>query len=88
MRIRRNHTLGIEEAKIRASHIAETLGKQYALDSHWHGDRLVVDGHGVNGHLDVAEDSIEMVVKLGFALRLMEVPIRNAIESMIDDELA
>ena len=35
-----------------ASHIAETLGKQYALDSHWHGNRLVVDGHGVNGHLD------------------------------------
>ena len=84
MRFRRNHKLGIKEAKVRA----ETLGKQYALDSHWHGDRLIVDGHGVNGHLDVAEDSIEMVVKLGFALRLMEVPIRKAIEGMIDDELA
>ena len=88
MRIRRNHTLGIEEARNRANHIAETLGKQYSLDSHWHGNRLVVDGHGVNGHLDVADDSIDMVVKLGFALRLMEAPIRSAIEGVIDEELA
>jgi putative polyhydroxyalkanoate system protein len=88
MIIRRTHTLGIEEAKHRADHIAETLGKQYAFRSSWRGDRLVVTGNGVNGHLDVTDDNIEMVVKLGFALRLMEVPLRSAIENIVDEELA
>jgi putative polyhydroxyalkanoate system protein len=47
-----------------------------------------VSGNGVNGQLLVAEDSIELNVRLGFALKLMEGPIRSAIEAMIDEELA
>jgi len=47
-----------------------------------------VRGAGVNGHLAVAEESIELVVKLGLALKLMEGPIRSAIESTIDEHLA
>ena len=88
MRIRRSHHLGLEEAKNRANHIAETLSRQFSLSSSWQGDHLVVSGSGVNGYLAVAEDSIELEVKLGFALKLMEGPIRSAIESTIDEELA
>ena len=88
MRIRRRHHLGFEEAKNRANHIAETLGRQFSLTSSWEGDYLMVRGNGVNGHLLVAEESIELEVKLGFALKLMEGPIRAAIESTIDEELA
>ena len=87
MVIRRNHKLGIEEAKQRASEIAEHMGHQFSLSSSWVGDRLMVRGNGVNGHLAVAEESIEIVVKLGFALKLMEGPIRRAIESTIDEHL-
>ena len=88
MRIRRNHRLGIEEARNRANHIAGHLERQYSLTSSWVGDRLMVRGNGVNGHLAVAEESIELVVKLGFALKLMEGPIRSAIESTIDEHIA
>ena len=88
MRIRRRHHLGHKEAKNRANHIAETLGRQFSLTSSWEGDYLMVRGNGVNGHLLVSEDSIELEVKLGFALKLMEGPIRSAIESTIDEELA
>lgn len=88
MRIRRNHQLGIDEAKSRANRIAGHLERQYSLTSKWVGDRLMVRGNGVNGHLAVAEESIELVVKLGLALKLMEGPIRSAIESTIDEHLA
>ena len=88
MRIRRSHHLGLEEAKNRANHIAETLGRQFSLTSSWRGDHLEVRGNGVNGYLLVEEDSLEIEVKLGFALKLMEVPIRTAIENTIDEELA
>ena len=88
MRIRRSHHLGLEEAKNRADHIAETLGRQFSLTSSWQGDHLVVRGSGVNGYLLVEEDSLEIEVKLGFALKLMEGPIRSVIEKAVDEELA
>ena len=87
MVIRRSHKLGIEEAKQRANEIAEDMGEQFSLTSSWVGDKLMVRGNGVNGHLAVAEESIELVVKLGFALKLMEGPIRRAIESTLDEHI-
>jgi len=87
MNIRRSHQLGVEEARSRATEIAEHLDRQFSLTSRWQGDRLLVSGNGVNGHLIVAEESIELEVRLGFALKLMEGPIRSAIESTIDEHL-
>ena len=77
MRIRRSHNLGLEEARKRADRIAEDLREQFSFRSRWVGDALHVDDH-----------VIELVVKLGFALKLMEGPIRSAIERMMDEELA
>ena len=88
MIIRRRHNLGIEEARVRADRIAADLGPQFSLRSNWQGDSLKVKGNGVNGQLKVAADQIEIEVNLGFALKLMEGPIRSAIEKTIDDELA
>ncbi len=87
MRFRRSHQLGLEEAKHRADQIAEDLTQQFSLTSTWQGDYLLISGSGVNGHLHVAEDSIEIEIKLGFALMLMEGPIRSVIERDIDQHL-
>lgn len=87
MRIRRSHGLGTVEARRRANEIAAHLGRQYSLTSKWQGDRLVVSGNGVNGYLHVEDDSIELEIKLGFALKFMEGPIRSAIENTIDQHL-
>jgi putative polyhydroxyalkanoate system protein len=87
MRIRRSHQLGIAEARNRADRIAADLQEQFSLRSTWHGDALQVKGNGVAGQLTVAEDSIELNVKLGLALKLMEGPIRSVIERTIDEEL-
>ena len=88
MRIRRRHNLGIEEARNRADRIAADIGPQLSLRSNWQGDNLMVTGRGVSGQLKVAEDEIEVHVQLGFALKLMEGPIRTVIEKAIDEELA
>jgi len=88
MKIRRSHNLGLEEARKRADLIAADLREQFSLRSQWQGDALHVQGNGVSGQLHVDEHSIELDVRLGFALKLMEGPIRSAIETMIDEELA
>ncbi len=88
MRIRRSHNLGMEEARKRADRIAVDLQEEFSLRSRWHGDAMHVEGKGVSGELHVEEHAIELDVRLGFALKLMEGPIRSAIERMIDQELA
>ena len=88
MRIRRSHNLGLEEARNRADLIAADLQQQFSMRSKWHGDALHVQGNGVSGQLKVDEHNIELDVRLGFALKLMEGPIRSAIEKTIDEELA
>lgn len=88
MRIRRTHNLGLEEARNRADRIAADLQDEFSLRSSWEGDAMHVQGNGVSGQLRVDEHLIELDVKLGFALKLMEGPIRSAIEKMIDEELA
>ena len=88
MRIRRSHNLGIEEARKRADRIADDLKEQFSVTKQWPGDSLLVKGHGVSGHLDVDDTHFELNVSLGFALKLMEGPIRSVIEKTIDEELA
>ena len=88
MKIRRDHTLGIEEARVRADRVAADLQEQFSLRSSWQGDVLIVKGNGVSGQLQVDDTHFELNVKLGFALKLMEGPIRSVIERTIDEELA
>lgn len=88
MKIRRRHNLGLEEARNRADKIAADLQQQFSMRSRWQGDVLQVQGNGVKGQLLVDEKNMELDVKLGLALKLMEGPIRAAIEATIDEELA
>lgn len=88
MKIRRSHNLGLEEARNRADLIAADLQEQFSMRSEWQGDALHVSGNGVTGQLKVDEQNIELDVRLGFALKLMEGPIRSVIEKTIDEELA
>jgi putative polyhydroxyalkanoate system protein len=87
MRIHRSHDLGLEEARKRADRIAEDLKEMYSLRAKWQGDSMHVEGNGLSGQLLVDEHHIELRVKLGFALKLMEGPIRSVIEKTIDEEL-
>lgn len=88
MRIRRNHNLGLEEARKRADRVAADLKDQFSVRSEWQGNALHVEGSGVSGELRVDETHFELDVKLSFALKLMEGPIRSVIEKTIDEELA
>lgn len=88
MRIRRSHELGLDEARKRADRIATDLSDEYGVTAAWEGDHMVVRGSGINGQLLVAEEYIELQIRLGFAMSLMEAPIRAVIEKTIDEELA
>ena len=87
MLIKRQHSLGVDEAKRRVDRVADKLATDYAMRSDWHGNTLGFNGSGVNGQVEVAQNSIEFKVELGFALMMMEGPIRRSIENALDQEL-
>ena len=84
MKIRREHTLGVEEAKRRVDQVADELGGKLNLTSRWEGDHLRVKGRGVSGRIVVEAESVEVHVTLGLAMLMLREPIRASIEESID----
>ena len=84
LKIVREHSLGIEEAKRRVDQVADELGGNLGLNHRWEGDRLLVKRPGVTGHIDVGEDRVEVHVRVGLAMIMLREPIRSAIENSID----
>jgi len=84
LKIRREHTLGVEEAKRRVDQVADELGSKLNLTSQWEGDHLRVNGRGVSGRIVVEADSVEVHVTLGLAMLMLREPIRSSIEESID----
>ncbi len=85
MRIKREHQLGIEEARRRVDRVAEELGGRLNLSGRWEGDHMRVRGRGVSGKILVSDSSIEIRVHLGLTMIMFREGIRSAIEESIDD---
>ena len=88
MRIRREHHLGADEARLRVDKVAADLQRQFGLKSEWRGEELHFRGAGAKGRVAVTEDSIEFNVELGFALMMMEPAIRSAVNAALDKHIA
>lgn len=87
MRMMRDHNLGLEDAKHRINTVIGDLERKFSLTSRWEGDRLAFKGPGVDGKVDVSHTRVELQMKLGFALKLMEGSIRSAIEEALDEHI-
>ena len=85
VRIKRQHTLGIEEARRRVELVADELGGKLNLRGRWDGDHMQVKGRGVSGRILVTETSVEIRVHLGLTMIMFRESIRSAIEGSIDD---
>jgi putative polyhydroxyalkanoate system protein len=88
LKIKRQHSLGVDEARHRVDQVAEELGGKLGLTSEWEGDHLRVHGKGVSGRILVSNDSVEVHVHVGFAMMMLREPIRSAIENSIDHYIA
>jgi putative polyhydroxyalkanoate system protein len=87
MRIQRDHRLGKDVARKRVTGIADELCQKYGLNATWSGDDLNIGGSGIDCRIAVAEQSVDVQVKLGFALSMMSSVIRTSIEDALDKYL-
>lgn len=87
MKISRQHALGRDEAKARVERMAGELEQRFGLSSEWSDNRLNIRGSGVQGHLLVSDNSVDLDIDLGFSLKLMESSIRTAVKQQMDKHL-
>jgi putative polyhydroxyalkanoate system protein len=66
--IRREHALGIDDARTAARRVAVDLEQGYGMTCSWDGDLLRFSRPGVEGELSVLPDRIEMQARLGILL--------------------
>jgi putative polyhydroxyalkanoate system protein len=81
--IERAHNLGLADARKSAEHIAARLKHELKIDSHWHGDVLLLTHYGAKGSIVVGHDKVEVKVELPFLLR----PLRAKVEREINQQL-
>ncbi len=88
IRIKRNHTLGIDNAKVEVEKIAQALRSEIQADYKWSGNKLVFQRTGASGSIDVGADYIDLDIKLGMALSLLKGTIEESINSKLDTALS
>jgi len=87
MRIERNHELGKETARGCVDKMRSDVEAKYGLSTVWEGDDLKVSGNGVSGTICVDEQQVIVDLRLGFALMMLEGPIKAQLSEAMDKYL-
>jgi putative polyhydroxyalkanoate system protein len=77
--IHRTHVLSHEQARDAAEEVASHLRDRFQLDYRWDGNTLFFERSGVNGHMEVGEQDVHIVARLGFLL----IPLKGVFEREI-----
>lgn len=87
LEITRTHSLDKAETRRMVEAIAASLSRDLHLSYTWEGDRLLFKRTGVNGHIDVDDSAVHVVVKKGRLLPVSEAWIRQQVEAVMDQYL-
>lgn len=85
--IHRNHELGLEDARIQVEKIAETLKEKLKSEYSWEGNTLKFKRSGASGTIDVSDNSFDLEITLGLALRPMKGMIEKTILENLDQAM-
>ncbi len=77
----RGHTLGLEEAKVRANQILDRLKGGYGIKGTWVGDKFDITAPA-KGTFTVTANNVRLEIDLPFMLR----PIKGKIEAKVTEE--
>ena len=86
--VERAHSLGLAGAREKAQTLVNKLADQYGLEPRWSGDTVKLKRSGVNGAVEIGEQSIRVNVELGLLMSAMSGTIKSEIEKALDKALA
>jgi putative polyhydroxyalkanoate system protein len=82
--IKRNHRLGIENARAEVEKLAQSLRADLQVDYAWTGNTLEFTRLGASGTIDVGADYIDLEIDLQIPLSLMKIAIEQSINNRLD----
>jgi putative polyhydroxyalkanoate system protein len=85
LRIRREHGLGLPEARKAAQRVADELAAAFQMTSAWDGDTLRFSRSGVNGALSVTANHVEVVARLGMLVAMLKPQIEARVKRDFDE---
>lgn len=83
--IQRPHALGLERAREVVDRIAAAMSRKFGIDSEWEGNALRIRRAGVDGRIEVADDSVRVRAQLGLMLGAFKSRIENEIRHQLDE---
>ncbi|MGD8207049.1 MAG: polyhydroxyalkanoic acid system family protein [Thiohalocapsa sp.] len=86
--VTRSHNLGLARARDEVEQIAQRVQEEIGAHYAWEGDTLHFSRSGVDGHITVTEDSLDLRIKLGLLLAAMKGHIEERIIAKVDEHLA
>jgi putative polyhydroxyalkanoate system protein len=84
IKIRRTHSLALEDAREVADGVAARLKKDYGLDCTWKRNCLHFQRPGVAGELHVSDHDVRLEAKLGLLVSFLKPRIEQEIEAQFD----
>jgi putative polyhydroxyalkanoate system protein len=88
IKVRRNHSLPLEEARKAAEKVAERLKKDFDLEYAWKRHVLHFERTGVHGELHVTDHDVHLEAKLSFLLAFLRPRIEQEIDEQFDKYFA
>ncbi|HXS72885.1 MAG TPA: polyhydroxyalkanoic acid system family protein [Rhodanobacteraceae bacterium] len=82
--ITRRHNLGRERAREIVERIAAGMVRKYSVESSWEGDTLHIRRSGVEGRIEVGEDSVRMRAQLGLMAGMLKGTIEQEVQHQFD----
>ena len=88
IKVRRNHSLPIEDARKAADKIAARLKKDFDLEFAWKRHVLHFERTGVHGELHVTDHDVRLEARLSFLLAFLRPRIEQEIDEQFDKYFA
>jgi putative polyhydroxyalkanoate system protein len=88
IKVRRNHSLPLDEARTAAEKVAARLRKDFDLEYAWKRHVLHFERTGVHGELHVTDHDVRLEARLSFLLAFLKPRIEREIDEQFDKYFA
>jgi putative polyhydroxyalkanoate system protein len=85
--ITRSHSLGLDGGREAVERVAQKLEDDIGVDYKWDENTLRFDGQVADGQIDVAADTVEILINLSAFLRPMQSQVKAEAEKYLDHHL-
>lgn len=83
--IRKKHSMRLEDAQQVADELASDLSDKFSVNYGWDGDTILFQRPGVDGEIDVDENSVRVRARLAFLFTYLQPAVEREISRYLDE---